>query len=101
MSDKKNLSAARNAFDLVDEAITKAETAIKALKHTRVPDTTVMLHVTTYSWTERYKCSNCEYQCGKESVGWKFCPSCGAEIMRWEKSPDAQENTITVLVQQT
>jgi hypothetical protein len=96
MNKAKVLSRARIAFNLVDEAIAKAQVAIDTLKQTKVRDATVMLNIGSH-WRERYKCATCGYECGQDSSRWKFCPSCGCEIMRWDKRAAAEQQPDTVV----
>ncbi len=86
MTTRENLSAARIAFEAVETAIQKAMEATELLRKCRsVPGTTIMTQVYSYG-DERFVC----HECGEEEHrvhGWKFCPNCGNEIVRFERKP--------------
>jgi len=47
-------------------------------------------------WSSRDECSECKRRSQAKARGYKFCPYCGAEIIRFDQA--ASERTIEVTV---
>ena len=52
-----------------------------------------------YSWRdeERFECAECEFIARGDLRAWKFCASCGAEIMRFERKPEYEPKEIKLV----
>jgi hypothetical protein len=93
------IAAARKAFHAYERALGAAQ---KALAHgpARGLGTAIMMkqydEYPSYSWreAEEFKCSECEFIARGDLRGWKFCASCGAEIMRFERKPEYEPEEI-------
>ena len=89
MAHLRQAKVAREAFQAYEKAIKAAQEVIAAGPIPVSGTTTVM----TESHGGRYSCAECEGS--GFAKGWKFCPFCGAEIMRFENR--SERNPFTTL----
>ncbi len=90
---------ARNALTAYDEALAAIEKLKSQGAFPSGSGGTVFTSKSApnaFSHYERFSCS----ECGKdhsETDGWKFCPTCGSEILRFDR-PEAKAGTDAIFV---
>jgi|GEM_PF-3638393 len=89
-SKLEQIEAARKAFQAYERAVTAAQEAIGD-GPVHGLGTTVMVEKSN----QNFECSECKFIGWANS--WKFCPSCGSEIMRFER-PDLPGQKISFVV---
>lgn len=81
---KEKLSAARKAFMAYEKAVKAAQ---EALTTPTGFGGTIMTLSGEYQFVS-YSCSECQISVSSSNrETWKFCPGCGAEIVRWDREP--------------
>ena len=95
MKHADSIKLARKAFAAYEHAIAAAE-EVRKLGPPRDLGTCIMTACGRYQM-EQHECSECGHKT-REKDGCKFCPHCGAEVIRFDHAPEPEAVKVMVTV---
>ena len=96
MKTSDKLKAAQEAFAAYERALQAAQDVVDDGPPTGL-GTTLMIEVDRTEWSNKFACCECKKCVLHQGIPtWKFCPHCGAEIIRWKQRMEPKTITLPV-----